>query len=169
MVEQYDFFSAGLEALAGNKQDGSWTVDWLIAETCMTALASVHPTSDVRITFLPTILCTWRATNRERKKTFCVMLLELAARPEYQSLLRDEIRQVVLGEGVDEGGKDEEKAKAGGWTLASMDRLHKLDSFMRETRRVRPVSDSTVPFTHSTAIYSLLLPLFPHALEPVGQ
>ena len=81
-------------------------------------------------------------------------MLELAARPEYRPLLRDEICQVVLGEGVDDGGTEGEKAKGGGWTLASIDRLHKLDSFMCETRRVRPVSDSTVPFTHFTAIYS---------------
>ena len=98
------------------------------------------------------------------------MLLELTVRPEYQSLLRDEIRQVVLGEGVDEGGKDEEKAKAGGWTLASMDRLHKLDSFMRETRRVRPVTDSIVPFTHCN-LFPSTSPLLsvPPQLAPVGH
>ena len=89
-------------------------------------------------------------------------LLELAARPEYQSLLRDEIHQVVLGEGVGEGGKEGEKAKSGGWTLASIDRLHKLDSFMCETRRMWPTSDSTVPFTHSTETASSFLSVPPH-------
>ena len=70
-----------------------------------------------------------------------MLLLELAARPDYQPLLRDEIRQVVLGE----EGKGE-------WTLASIGRLHKLDSFMRETRRVRPLFNGTahfpIPLTH---------------------
>ena len=55
-MEQYDFFSSGLAALASNKQDSSWTTDRLIAETCMNAFGSVHTTSDVRITSLPSFL-----------------------------------------------------------------------------------------------------------------
>ena len=92
------------------------------------------------------------------------MLLELAARPKYQPLLRDEIRQVVLGEGVAEEDKEGGEAKGGGgWSLASIDRLHKLDSFMCETRRLRPMSDSTAPFP---SYCTLFFPL-PHSSPPL--
>ena len=87
----------------------------------------------------------------------------MAARPEYQSLLRDEVRQVVLGEGVAEEDKEGGEVKGGGWSLASIDRLHKLDSFMCETRRLRPMSESTVPFP---SYYTLFLPLL-HSSPPL--
>lgn len=85
-----------------------------------------------------------------------MLLLELAARPEYQSLLRDEICQVVLGE---EGKRE--------WTLASIDRLHKLDSFMRETRRVRPFFNSNVPFPIPVHPIPVHLPAHLHSLSTI--
>lgn len=56
---------------------------------------------------------------------------------------------MVFGEGASEEDKEGEEAKGGGWSRASIDRLHKMDSFMCEMRRLRPMSESTV-LPHST-------------------
>jgi cytochrome P450 len=59
-------------------------------------------------------------------QTVTTVLLELAARPEYQVTLRDEIKSVVASKG---------------WTLEAIEAMSQLDSFMLETRRFRPLAD----------------------------
>jgi hypothetical protein len=48
-------------------------------------------------------------------------------RPEYQSILREEVREVIAEKG---------------WTMEAFDSMLKMDSFLRELRRFRPLSDS---------------------------
>jgi hypothetical protein len=48
-------------------------------------------------------------------------LYRLLANPEYIEPLRQEVEAVVAEEG---------------WTKAAMDKMHKIDSFLRETQRV---------------------------------
>jgi hypothetical protein len=48
-------------------------------------------------------------------------LYRLLSHPEYIEPLRQEVEAVVAEEG---------------WTKAAMDRMHKIDSFLRETQRV---------------------------------
>ena len=54
-------------------------------------------------------------------QTFIQILYRLVLTPEYLEPLRQEIEAVVAEEG---------------WTKAGMDKLHKLDSFVRETQRI---------------------------------
>ena len=49
------------------------------------------------------------------------MVYRLLANPEYIEPLRQEVEAVVAEEG---------------WTKATMDKLHKIDSFLKETQRV---------------------------------
>ena len=55
-------------------------------------------------------------------QTFTQVLYRLLENPEYIEPLRQEIDAVVAKEG---------------WTKAGMDKLHKVDSFLRETQRLR--------------------------------
>ncbi|KAF8459906.1 cytochrome P450 [Russula ochroleuca] len=53
--------------------------------------------------------------------TFTQTLYRLLAHPEYLEPLRQEVEAVVAEEG---------------WTKAGMDKMHKIDSFVRETQRI---------------------------------
>jgi hypothetical protein len=48
-------------------------------------------------------------------------------RPEYQPIIREEVRDVIAEKG---------------WTMEALDAMWKMDSFLRELRRLRPLSDS---------------------------
>ena len=52
---------------------------------------------------------------------FTQVLYRLLANPEYIEPLRQEVDAVILEEG---------------WTKAGMDKMHKIDSFIRETERL---------------------------------
>ncbi|KAA8908960.1 cytochrome P450 [Sphaerosporella brunnea] len=91
-----DHFSFGLGLIQRSNQD-NWTVDQLISNTCIQLFAAFHTTAT----------------------TLTMVLLELAVRPEYQHILREEAAGISP-------------------TLDAMDSLWKLDSFIRETRRFRP-------------------------------
>jgi hypothetical protein len=54
-------------------------------------------------------------------QTFTQVLYRLLDNPEYIEPLRQEVEAVVAEEG---------------WTKAGMDKMHKIDSFIRETQRV---------------------------------
>ncbi|KAH9970799.1 cytochrome P450 [Russula compacta] len=72
--------------------------------------------------------------------TFTQVFYRLLANPEYIEPLRHEVEAVVTQEG---------------WTKAGMDKMHKLDSFVRETQRVHGLSSVELtrlalrPFTFS--------------------
>jgi len=55
-------------------------------------------------------------------------LYYLATYPEYQTLLRDEIESVFSKEG---------------WTRSAILKLHKLDSFLKESMRLHPIGHCT--------------------------
>ena len=54
-------------------------------------------------------------------QTFMQVLYRLLANPEYIEPLRQEVEAVVAEEG---------------WTKTGMDKMYKIDSFIRETQRV---------------------------------
>ena len=56
------------------------------------------------------------------------VLYHLAASPEYQQPLRDEIEVLVAEEG---------------WTKATMGKMWKLDSFLKESQRLNGIALST--------------------------
>nr|BBD84642.1 putative cytochrome P450 [Cordana terrestris] len=72
-------------------------------------------------------------------------IYELATRPEYIQLLRDEIDKCML--------------EYGSWTKASIDAMHNLDSFMKETQRCNVLNASSLerialkPFTFSNGLH----------------
>ena len=80
-------------------------------------------------------------------------LYQLSYHPQYIAPLREEIASVVA---------------EFGWSKKSIDRLNKLDSFIRETQRVAPFTagESTTPFgtpdlnlTHLPSLFSRSLDL----------
>ncbi len=64
-------------------------------------------------------------------QSFTHALYHLAANPGYLKLLREEVESVT---------------KAEGWTKGAMNKLRRLDSFMRESQRLNGIS-SGEPFT----------------------
>lgn len=61
----------------------------------------------------------------------CFIVLDLAARPEYTGPLREEIQEVIRENNVQ---KDENGILR--WNQASLNKLWKLDSFMKESSRL---------------------------------
>jgi len=72
-------------------------------------------------------------------------LYRLLSHPEYIEPLRQEVEAVVAEEG---------------WTKAGMDKMHKIDSFLRETQRIDGLSNSSlasfriVPITNHSYPFS---------------
>ena len=67
-----------------------------------------------------------------RQQTFVQVLYRLLANPEYIEPLREEVDAVTKEEG---------------WTKAGIDKMHKIDSFLRETQRLDGlILCSSVPF-----------------------
>jgi hypothetical protein len=60
--------------------------------------------------------------NKQSRQTFTHALLTLAARPDYAQIIREEIESV---------------SGTGGFEKASLVKMHKLDSFLRESARMR--------------------------------
>ena len=54
-------------------------------------------------------------------QAFTIILYRLLSHPEYVEPLRHEVETTVAEEG---------------WTKAAMDKMHKIDSFLRETQRL---------------------------------
>ncbi len=70
-------------------------------------------------------------------QTFTQILYRLLSYPEYVEPLRREIHAAVAEEG---------------WTTAGMDRIHKLDSFVRETQRIDTMGLGSSASLHSGAV-----------------
>ena len=94
------------------------SLDGLARRMLAVNFASIHTTSTVSCIFAPqssihflSIAC----------KTFTQALYRLLANPEYVEPLRQEVQAAV----------DEE-----GWTRAGLDKMYKVDSFLRETQRL---------------------------------
>lgn len=62
-------------------------------------------------------------------QSFTHVLYFIATKPEYVGPLREEIEAVIAEEG---------------WTRGAIGRCHKLDSFIKETMRLRGADDRTI-------------------------
>ena len=91
--------------------------------------------------------------------TFCHALYYLAAHPEHQEVIREEVQEVIHREG---------------WTFAAMSKLYKVDSFIKETQRLKSIGCVTMsrivrqPFTFSDGTYlppGTLLGVASHAIH----
>jgi hypothetical protein len=65
-------------------------------------------------------------------QTFVHLLFDLAAYPSYIQPLREEVEALVKEEG---------------WTKASVGKMHKIDSFLRESQRVHGIGTRKFPTT----------------------
>ena len=74
------------------------------------------------------------------RSSISLLLLHLAAAPEYMQLLRDEVEAAIA---------------ADGWTKAAMDKMWKVDSFLKESQRVNGVSLSKWTISSSALHYTL--------------
>ena len=63
----------------------------------------------------------------------CHAIYDMACRPEYVEPLREEINEVLQEDGYDVDGEGFLKLKK-----ASIPKLRKLDSFMKESQRLSP-------------------------------
>lgn len=90
-------------------------------------LPSIHSTSNVRRWLLS--LQRWTLTFMTQ--TCTQMLYRLLANPEYIEPLRQEVEAVIAEEG---------------WTKAGVDKMHKIDSFLRETQRFDALGIGLSPF-----------------------
>lgn len=68
------------------------------------------------------------------------VVFDLAARPEYIKGLREEIKEVLEGDGYDIDGDGFTKLKKSSYT-----KLRKLDSFLKESQRLSPPGISSSP------------------------
>ncbi|KAI0071569.1 cytochrome P450 [Panus rudis PR-1116 ss-1] len=119
----------------GDEWDGKpndflqWTID-----------TALEKGKDVN-TIVRTILVTNFAAIHTSSNSFTHAIYHLAANPEYMKPLREEVEAVIREEG---------------WTKAAMQKLRKLDSFMRESQRMNGINGISVtrkvlqPITLST-------------------
>ena len=95
-----------------------------------TNFAAIHTSSLVGF-FDFTISSSIRYYNINALQTFTHALLQLAAHPDWVKPLRTEVEGIIGDEG---------------WTKASMQKMKKIDSFMRESSRVNTLGlGKTVP------------------------
>jgi hypothetical protein len=94
----------------------------LILRVLMTNFLAMHTTSMVRTCFRMSILLTHFFVQAFTQALYC-----LAANPEFAVALRKEVNAVV---------------REYGWTKAAIDRMYRIDSFLRESQRLNPVGSS---------------------------
>ena len=94
----------------------------LILRLLMTNFVAMHTSSMVQFCFPVLMLLTHFVIQ-----AFTHALYYLAENPEHAAALRDEVNAIV-GEY--------------GWTKAAIDRMHRIDSFIRESQRLNPVGTS---------------------------
>ncbi len=81
-------------------------------------------------------------------QTFTNVLYRLLSNPEYVEPLRHDVETAVAEEG---------------WTKAGMDKMHKVDSFLRETQRVDSIDSGPLDYPSRTSVTDALLSLFSDA------
>lgn len=102
-------------------------IDEIVLYTMMVNFAAIHTSSNVCIFSISLIITDTFC------QTFTHALYHLAANPEYITSLRDEVDPVI---------------KAEGWSKATMQKLKKVDSFMRESLRLNGINGSTFPLIY---------------------
>ena len=94
----------------------------LILRLLMTNFVAMHTSSMVRICFR-----VWMHLTHFFVQAFTHVLYYLASNPEHAVALREEVNAVV---------------EEYGWTKAAIDRMYRIDSFIRESQRLNPVGTS---------------------------
>ena len=77
----------------------------------------------------------WFIPDHSNSQTLTQVLYRLLANPEYIELLRQEADTVIAQEG---------------WTKSGMDKMHKIDSFIREVQRIDGLSSGSLDFLFNT-------------------
>ena len=77
-------------------------------------------------------------------QSFTNVLYHLLSNPEYVEPLRRDVETVVAEEG---------------WTKAGMDKMHKLDSFLREAQRLTGLTICLLDYPNRISITDALLPV----------
>ena len=114
--------------------------------------AAIHTSSLVRFLLL---LFITRLDHHQTPQTFTHALLHLAAHPEWAKPLREEVESIIADEG---------------WTKASMQKMRKIDSFMRESSRVNALSLSESKFCNHTNLPNNMIMHPPTSLDnPLHQ
>jgi cytochrome P450 len=109
----------------------------------MLNFASVHSTSLVSCRSCLFLATVSSIANYASTQTFTQTLYRLLAHPEYLEPLRQEVEAVVAEEG---------------WTKTGMDKMHKIDSFVRETQRIDgPIICQSTPSPFSESYVAYLL------------
>jgi Cytochrome P450 len=98
------------------------SVEALARRFLLLNMSSVQPTS--LVSGIAPTFDAFDSYSRMRQ-TVIRVLYRLLSHPEYIEPLREEVEAVVAEEG---------------WTRAGMDKMRKLDSFLRETQRIDPES-----------------------------
>ncbi len=74
-------------------------------------------------------------------QTFTNVLYHLLSNPEYVEPLRHDVETAVVEEG---------------WTKAGLDKMHKIDSFLRETQRVDNLNSCLLDYPSQTSVTDAL-------------
>lgn len=122
--EQNDFLTWLVE-----ESEGEDSKDWPItARIFAVNLGAIHTSSMVS---LPT---DYYHVNMDSfvVQALTHVLLDLAANPEYMKPLREEVDEVTRREG---------------WSKSALDQMHKLDSFVKESQRLRPLGLGELAYT----------------------
>lgn len=97
----------------------------LVARILTINMAAIHTTTMVCSHMLLCTLALRKVPVQRQSQTSSQALCYLAAYPEYIQPLREEVEAVV---------------RDNGWTKEAMDKLYKVDSFIKETQRVKGMS-----------------------------
>ncbi|KAF7370036.1 hypothetical protein MSAN_00633600 [Mycena sanguinolenta] len=125
-----DYLSWLLESVDINDEHTAADIVWRILGMNM---SGIHTTSSV--TYFPILLSIPAHTMIQ---TFTHALFDLTTQPSYIIALREEAEQVV---------------KEHGWTKAALNKMHKIDSFLRESQRM-----------HNTGPFAIMR----QVLDPLG-
>ena len=127
------------------------SLDGLARRMLVVNFASIHTTSIVSCIVTARFARYFLSIAR---KTFTEVLYRLLASPEYIEPLRQEVEAAVAEEG---------------WTKAGLDKMYKIDSFLRETQRLDGLGISSVRslrFPSQLLIPVVLVVLVRLALRP---
>ena len=102
-------------------KDEEQTIESLTRRVLVVNFAAIHSSSNVSYS-MSTPLQSLRGVTQ----SFVHALFYLAALPEYIAPLRAEVEEVIEREG---------------WSKEGLDKMHKVDSFIKESQRMNPIGN----------------------------
>lgn len=117
-------------------------MDTVIRSILLTNFAAIHTSSNVGITEYRKSTVTYSPLFSQ---SFTQALYTLAAHPECVGPLREEVDKVIREEG---------------WTKIALQKLRKLDSFMRENQRVNGITSRECLLYHTCELITEVLAHF---------